>query len=86
MQLSMFVDYTWQRMKLPVQPPVLTATGAVGGAVGGAVEESVKVKLNTFSIHRGTGSYDNDVTIAVADSTTHGRPPCVICHDIFLYG
>lgn len=56
-QLSMFVDYTWQCMKLPDQ---FSATGS----------EMMQTAKDTLSGSVMSGH--SDVTIAVADSTTSG--------------
>lgn len=74
-QLSMFVDYTWQCMKLPDQFPV----------TGSEMTQTVKDALTRSVI-----SGHSDVTIAVADSTTNGVYTgvcvCVCAHKLYKGG
>lgn len=64
-QLSMFVDYTWQCMKLPDQ---FSATGS----------EMMQTAKDTLSGSVMSGH--SDVTIAVADSTTNGMSTAVFVY------
>ena len=61
LQLSMFVDYTWQCMKLPDQPSS-SSSSSFSSSVTKMAPSTVTSVVSDCS----------DVTIAAADSTTHG--------------
>ena len=67
----MFVDYTWQCMKLPDQPSTTTST-ALGTGLSG--------KTNTEESF--FGGAVSDVTVAAADSTTLGVLVFCVCNTV----
>ena len=64
LQLSTFVAYTWQCMKLPDQPSLSTTT-TDSTVVATRLPRMTKTRT-------GDGGAVDDVTIAAADSTAHG--------------
>ena len=68
----MFVDYTWQCMKLPDQPSAVSTTTSTALGAGLSKEPG---KTNTEESF--FGGAVSDVTVAAADSTTLGM--CIYC-------
>ena len=76
----MFVDYTWQCMKLPDQPP--TALASTARAVSEAVLP-VEPETNVFGNHSDVVNDRDDVIVAAADSTTHGESN--VCVYVYIH-
>lgn len=70
LQLSMFVEYTWQCMKLPDQPSVSTTSSGHQPVASRRPKQPTKTEVGFFG-----GAVGGDVTVAAADSTTQG-----MCH------
>ena len=67
LQLSMFVEYTWQCMKLPDQPSVSTTSSGHQPVASRRTKQLTKTEGGFFG-----GAVGGDVTVAAADSTTQG--------------
>ena len=77
----MFVDYTWQCMKLPDQPSAVSTTTSTALGAGLSKEPGKTSTEEGFF-----GGAVSDVTVAAADSTTLGiyvlECMCIQCYAV----